>query len=85
MSSNQAGQSSTDKDINDVVGIIDTSNCQEKQYEETGHIAGYGSDLDLNSFMKQQWNELYNGLNQWNAEELDCNCFPPLPTTQTSV
>ncbi len=82
MSSYQAGQCDVDNDSDDVVGIIDMSNGEDKQYEGICHIAGYGSDLDLHSFMQQQWNELYNGWNQWNAEELDGSCCPPLPMVQ---
>jgi hypothetical protein len=85
MSSIQECRSNANKDINDAIGVIQMSNSEEKQNEGIGHIVGYRSDIDLNSFMQQQWNDLCNRLHHWNYAELNGNSCPPLPMTQTIV
>lgn len=82
MSSSPLRPGNTNTDINNVVGIISTDNGEEKEYKGMGALPVLGKELDLNTFMQQQWNHVYNGLNQQNAEEIDDSGCPPLSQAQ---
>ena len=64
MSSSPSRPGNTNTDINNVVGIISTDNGEEKEYKGMGALPVLGKELDLNTFMQQQWKHVYNGLNQ---------------------
>jgi hypothetical protein len=74
-----------DYDIDDVVGIINTNNNEDTPAEMIGDYAGLASELDYNSFLQQQWLDLYSGLTRWNTEEVDGSGCPPLPTKQPQL
>jgi hypothetical protein len=78
-------QECNDYDIDDVVGIINTNNNEDTPAEMIGDYAGLASELDYNSFLQQQWLDLYSGLTRWNTEEVDGSGCPPLPTKQPQL